>query len=152
MQGSRPRPYRVRIGVKVLDDAAWSRVEEAMAGQAVFLARLLSGEMPREIEEAFAATRLSLFPAASRDLASECSCPDWGNPCKHVAAVYYLLADGFDRDPFLIFAWRGRPRERLLEEFGALRGVDAAHPATARSPRRPTAWPRAASPRRCRPR
>jgi uncharacterized Zn finger protein len=128
VQGSRPRPYHVRIGVKVLDDAAWGRVEEAMAGQAVFLARLLSGEMPREIEDAFAAARLSLFPTTSGDLATDCSCPDWGNPCKHVAAVYYLLAEAFDGDPFLIFAWRGRPRERLLEDLRALRGVDAGTP------------------------
>lgn len=122
VQGSRPRPYRVSIGVTVLDDDAWARVEEAMAGQAVFLARLLAGEMPHEIEDVFAATGLSLFPATAGDLDTDCSCPDWGNPCKHIAAVYYLLAEAFDRDPFLIFAWRGRPRERLLTELRALRG------------------------------
>lgn len=125
VQGSRARPYRVRIGVKVLGDADWGRVEEAMASQAVFLARLLAGEMPPEIEDVFAAAGLSLFPTSSRSLQTECSCPDSGNPCKHIAAVYYLLAEAFDRDPFLIFAWRGRPRERLLTELRALRGVGA---------------------------
>ena len=104
VQGSRARPYSVSIGVTVLDDTDWARVEEAMASQALFLARLLAGEMPREIEDAFAATGLSLFPATADDLATDCSCPDWENPCKHVAAVYYLLAEAFDRDPFLIFA------------------------------------------------
>ena len=99
-----------------------------MASQALFLARLLAGEMPREIEDAFAATGLSLFPATADDLATDCSCPDWENPCKHVAAVYYLLAEAFDRDPFLIFAWRGRPRERLLAELRALRGEGAGAP------------------------
>jgi uncharacterized Zn finger protein len=123
VQGSRARPYGVSIGVKVLDDGDWARVEEAMASQAVFLARLLAGEMPHEIEDAFAATGLSLFPATAGDLHTDCSCPDWENPCKHIAAVYYLLAEAFDRDPFLIFAWRGRPRERLLAELRALRGV-----------------------------
>ena len=122
VQGSRKRPYDVRIGVAVLGDADWARVEEAMASRAVFLARLLAGEMPNEIEEAFAATRLSLFPATADDLESDCSCPDWENPCKHIAAVYYLLAEAFDRDPFLIFAWRGRSRERLLTELRTLRG------------------------------
>ena len=122
VQGSRVRPYGVSIGVTVLGDADWARVEEAMASQAVFLARLLGGEMPHEIEDAFAATGLSLFPATADDLATNCSCPDWENPCKHIAAVYYLLAEAFDRDPFLIFAWRGRPRERLLTELRALRG------------------------------
>ena len=122
VQGSRARPYDVSIGVTTLDDADWARVEEAMASQAVFLARLLAGEMPPEIEDAFATAGLSLFPGTADDLATGCSCPDWENPCKHIAAVYYLLAEAFDRDPFLIFAWRGRPRERLLGELRALRG------------------------------
>ncbi len=121
VQGSRPRPYEVRIVVKTLSDADWRRAEEAMAGQALFLARLLAGEMPLEIEEAFAACRLSLFPSSARDLSTDCTCPDWGNPCKHVAAAYYLLAESFDADPFLIFAWRGRPKDQLLEDLRALR-------------------------------
>ncbi len=128
VQGSRARPYSVSIGVTVLDDADWARVEEAMVSQAVFLARLLAGEMPHEIGDAFAATGLSLFPGTADDLATDCSCPDWENPCKHVAAVYYLLAEAFDRDPFLIFTWRGRPRERLLAELRALRAVGAGTP------------------------
>jgi uncharacterized Zn finger protein len=123
VQGSRVRPYSVTIGVTILNDADWTRVEEAMASQAVFLARLLAGEMPHEIGEAFAAAGLSLFPATADDLDTDCSCPDWENPCKHIAAVYYLLAEAFDRDPFLIFAWRGRPRERLLAELRELRGL-----------------------------
>ena len=130
VQGSRARPYSVSIGVTVLADADWARVEETMASQAVFLARLLAGEMPHEIGDAFAATGLSLFPASADDLATDCSCPDWENPCKHIAAVYYLLAEAFDRDPFLIFAWRGRRRERLLTELRALRGRRAGSPAS----------------------
>ena len=130
VQGSRARPYNVRIGVTVLDDAEWARVEESMASQAVFLARLLAGEMPHEIEDAFGAIGLSLFPAAADDLDTDCSCPDWENPCKHIAAVYYLLAEAFDRDPFLIFAWRGRPREHLLDDLRALRGRGAGTPAS----------------------
>ncbi|MFH0750691.1 MAG: SWIM zinc finger family protein [Chloroflexota bacterium] len=130
VQGSRARPYSVSIGVTVLGDTDWARVEEAMASQAVFLARLLAGEMPHEIGDAFAATGLSLFPGTADDLDTDCSCPDWENPCKHIAAVYYLLAEAFDRDPFLIFAWRGRPRERLLTELRALRGRGAGTPAS----------------------
>ncbi len=125
VQGSRARPYNVSIGVTVLDDPDWARVEESMASRAVFLARLLAGEMPHEVGDAFAAAGLSLFPASTGDLDTGCSCPDWENPCKHIAAVYYLLAEAFDRDPFLIFAWRGRPRERLLADLRALRNVGA---------------------------
>lgn len=117
VQGSRAKPYRVRIRTLTLSQKDWARVEEAMASRAVFLAKLLAGEMPRDIEETFAETRLSLFPATARDLTTDCSCPDWANPCKHIAATYYLLAEAFDADPFLIFRWRGRDREQLLERL-----------------------------------
>src|SRR5215472_10435625 len=121
VQGSRVRPYRVRLAVETLDEADWERAERAMAAKAVFAARLLAGEMPHEIEQTFAACRLSLFPTSASQLASSCTCPDAANPCKHVAAVFYLLAEAFDGDPFLVFAWRGRTREELLERLAALR-------------------------------
>jgi uncharacterized Zn finger protein len=85
-----------------------------MASSAVFAARLLDDEMPDEIEEAFAESSTSLFPPSLDEINSACSCPDWENPCKHIAAVYYLLAEAFDADPFLIFAWRGRGKDELL--------------------------------------
>jgi uncharacterized Zn finger protein len=124
VQGSRVRPYKVRLEVPVLTEPEWVRVEQAMANQAAFAAVLLAGEMPPDIEKAFADAGLSLFPAAVRELISSCSCPDWSNPCKHVAAVYYLLAEAFDDDPFLILAWRGRDRDELLDRLRALRGAE----------------------------
>jgi uncharacterized Zn finger protein len=130
VQGSRSKPYRVFIETEVLTDAEWGRIEDVMASRAVFLAKLLAGEMPEEIEEAFVECSTTLFPAPGDDLdddlVSACSCPDWENPCKHVAAVFYLMAEAFDRDPFLIFAWRGRDKERLLAGLRQRRrGTDA---------------------------
>jgi uncharacterized Zn finger protein len=115
VQGSRPRPYNVEIHLKPLSDQDWDRVTDAMADQAIFAAKLLAGEMPTNIEEAFSAVQLSLFPTAARELETDCSCPDWANPCKHIAAVYYLLAERFDEDPFLIFKLRGRTKEQIIE-------------------------------------
>ncbi|MGW4405517.1 SWIM zinc finger family protein [Nonomuraea sp. NPDC004702] len=111
VQGSRPKPYDVVVRIDVYGEDVWARLEEAVAAQAVHRARLLAGEMPVEIEELFAAHGVDLFP---RDLDMECSCPDWGFPCKHLSAVLYLLAESFDDDPFLVLAWRGRTREQLL--------------------------------------
>ena len=82
--------------------------------------------MPQDIEEAFTSCKLSLFPASRGDLATECSCPDWANPCKHIAATYYILAEKFDEDPFLIFSWRGRTKEQLTLRLRELRGTLAA--------------------------
>src|SRR5204862_3418808 len=92
----------------------WKRVVKALGGQAVFAAKLLAGEMPQDIEKVFADVDLSLFPEKAKDLTTDCSCPDWSNPCKHVAAVYYLLGEEFDRDPFLLFRLRGLSREELF--------------------------------------
>ena len=114
VQGSQPRPYNVKIRLEPLSDQDWDKVTDAMASQAIFAAKLLAGEMPNTIEEAFASVHVSLFPTALRELKTDCSCPDWANPCKHIAAVYYLLAERFDEDPFLIFKLRGRTKEQII--------------------------------------
>ena len=128
VQGSRPKPYRVQIQVTPLTTAQWRKVEQALAAQALFRARLLAGEMPPEIEEVFAGCGTPLFPRSARDLDMSCSCPDWGVPCKHLAAVCYVLAEAFDLDPFGILAWRGRGREDLLAAM-RLTGREADEPA-----------------------
>jgi uncharacterized Zn finger protein len=120
VQGSRPRPYDVRIAVLPLTTAQWRRVQERLASQALFRAKLLAGEMPHEIEDVFAECGTPLFPRSVTDLDMHCSCPDWGVPCKHLAAVCYVLAEEFDRDPFAMLAWRGKARDDLLT---ALRGI-----------------------------
>ena len=114
VQGSRPAPYKVTIKVLPLTTAQWRDVEARLASQAVFRAKLLAGEMPHEIEEVFAGCGTPLFPRSAADLDMRCSCPDWGVPCKHLAAVCYVLAEEFDEDPFAMLAWRGRGKDELL--------------------------------------
>jgi uncharacterized Zn finger protein len=126
VQGSRPRPYQVRIGVLPLTTAQWQRVQQRLAGQALFRAKLLAGEMPHEIEEVFADCGTPLFPRLASDLDMRCSCPDWGVPCKHLAAVCYVLAEEFDRDPFAMLAWRGKGRDELLAALRQIQGGPAA--------------------------
>jgi uncharacterized Zn finger protein len=126
VQGSRPSPYRVTIEIAPLSEREWKKVAEALSAQALFAAKLLAGEMPQEIETVFTSAGVSLFPRRSKDLETDCSCPDWSNPCKHVAAVYYLLGEEFDRDPFLIFKLRGAEREELVARLGAFQTPVAA--------------------------
>ncbi|MEV4252774.1 SWIM zinc finger family protein [Spirillospora sp. NPDC049652] len=128
VQGSVEEPYEVALGIDAIDDAGWRRVEAELASRAVFRARLLAGEMPPEIEEVFAGLGLSLFPESAADLHLMCDCPDWGDPCKHAAAVLYLLAESFDDDPFLILAWNGRTRDELLTALRRAPAEDAPDP------------------------
>ena len=122
VQGSRPKPYRARIGVTAFGKGQWAQVEQALADDAWYAASLLSGELPADIEDVFGAAGLSLFPSGRGDLAMDCSCPDWEEPCKHLAAVFYLVAEAFDEDPFAILRWRGRDRADLLANVRARRG------------------------------
>ena len=139
VQGSRPQPYKVSIGVLPLTTPQWREVERRLASQALFRAKLLAGEMPAEIERVFADCGTPLFPRSAADLDMRCSCPDWEVPCKHLAAVCYVLAEAFDDDPFGMLAWRGRGRDELL---AALRragprhgaGTDARAPVAASAP------------------
>ena len=117
VQGSRPKPYHIKLEVKTLSASDWQKLVKVLSRQAIFSAKLLMGEMPLDIEKAFREAELSLFPEKLKDLKTDCSCPDWSNPCKHIAAVYYLLAEEFDRDPFLIFKLRGMSREDLIAKL-----------------------------------
>ena len=118
VQGSRSHPYAVVVRFQPLSPAQWYQIAKALGGRFISLARLLAGEMPEDIEDVFEGAKLSLFPHRLRDLETACSCPDWSNPCKHTAAVFYLLAEEFDRDPFLLFKLRGLAREELFELLG----------------------------------
>jgi len=117
VQGSMRTPYKISIKINHLTDAEWDKVIDALAEQAIFSAQLLAGEMPQDIEQAFEKAKVSLFPAARRDLETECSCPDYSNPCKHIAATHYILGERFDEDPFLIFRLRGRTQEQVMQEL-----------------------------------
>ena len=131
VQGTRPQPYKVTIKLKPLSDRQWDKVIDALSGQALFAAQLLAGEMPQEIDAVFAAAGSSLFPSTEGELETECSCPDWANPCKHVAATHYILAEQLDEDPFLLFRLRGRTQEQVM---AALRSRRSDTPRAAAEP------------------
>ncbi len=112
VQGSRARPYRVTIRVREFTEDEWVRVIDAIAGRAAHAAALLDGELLPEVLADADAVGVDLLPGAG-ELGLTCSCPDWAVPCKHAAAVCYLMADVLDEDPFALFLVRGRGREEL---------------------------------------
>lgn len=109
--------YRTTIAPGVIDEARWATIVARIGSRASLVTRLLLGEMPDAIEEAFESAGVHLLPHASARPKTACSCPDYANPCKHVAGLYYVLAARLDRDPFLMFELRGLPRERLRAEL-----------------------------------
>jgi len=108
--------YEVEIRLAPLAEKDWKRAVLAIGTRAAFVAKLLTGQMPDDIETAFKGAKHTLLPASERDFArADCSCPDWVRPCKHIAGVYYRLARLLDRDPLLLFELRGIPRDRLRD-------------------------------------
>jgi uncharacterized Zn finger protein len=130
VQGRRRTPYRVRLRVRQFTATEWSAVIDAIASRSGHAAALFDGELLPEIVDDAAAAGVELFPGAG-ELVPSCSCPDWADPCKHAAAVCYLVAQALDEDPFGLFHLRGRPRDRLLadvrESRHAVPAVDAEH-------------------------
>jgi hypothetical protein len=104
----------------------WAHVDAELAARVGFVARLMAGEVPPDLEDVFDAASVALFPRAWAQLDSTCSCPDWENPCKHIAAVLYVFADQLDADPWLLLEWRGRTRDQVLAPLRA--DVDAGSP------------------------
>lgn len=119
--------FEVEIHFPPLNDASWRKIVDKLASQAIYSARLLSGEIPPEVMEVFAESGAPLFPSADK-LQASCTCPDWEVPCKHIAGVYYYLADQFEKDPFLLFYFRGRSKDDFMDALRAHRRD--AHPET----------------------
>ncbi|MEL6384497.1 MAG: SWIM zinc finger family protein [Cyanobacteria bacterium J06626_18] len=109
--------YNTVIDFEPISKAKWAAVIALIASKASLISRLLLNEIPDNIEDSFKTLGLNLLPASKKDFETRCSCPDYSNPCKHIAGVYYLIAAELDRDPFLLFELRGLPREALKAEL-----------------------------------
>ncbi|MGB8702863.1 MAG: SWIM zinc finger family protein [Thermosynechococcaceae cyanobacterium] len=109
--------YSTTIEFKQISPANWSAAIAYVASKASLISRLMLNEIPDNIDDAFAKLDLHLLPYRKDDFKTKCSCPDWSNPCKHVAGVYFLFAAQLDEDPFLLFELRGLSREALQKEL-----------------------------------
>jgi hypothetical protein len=142
VQGSRPELYKVTVRVRTYSEKEWDRTLAAVASQVGHLAALLDGEMPPGVADDLAAAKIDLLPGAG-EVQPRCTCPDWAEPCKHSAAVCYLVADTLDADPFLLFLMRGRDRDSLLAGLRAKRaasGTRAGRGSADLGPGQATAW------------
>ncbi|QRP44003.1 SWIM zinc finger family protein [Amycolatopsis sp. FDAARGOS 1241] len=133
VRGSRPEPYRVTIRMREFTPEEWSRLLDVIGRRLGHTAALLDGELPEELAAQAREAGADLLPGPG-DLRPRCSCPDSANPCKHVAAVYYLVADEVDADPFVLFKLRGRPRDEVLATLRSLRTPDRPKRARVRDP------------------
>lgn len=109
--------YKVKIEITRVAPRQWTKIISRISGNAAFVSQLLLNEMPAEIATAFSGVAVPLLPRRAADFKTNCSCPDYANPCKHIAGVYYRVAAMLDADPFLMFGLRGLSREKLQQEL-----------------------------------
>jgi uncharacterized Zn finger protein len=137
VQGAAPEPYRSEISFRAVSGAAKASLLAELRQRPMLVARLLVSDLPPETEEIFHAAGCPFFPQREDDLESRCTCPDYANPCKHLAAIFCLLGDEIARAPLLLLALRGITRADLI---GAPDTAAATEPAeTAAPPADPTA-------------
>ncbi|MBL0312159.1 MAG: SWIM zinc finger family protein [Holophagaceae bacterium] len=129
------KTYTVTLGLPALTQSQWERAFQRLSQESRFVASLLAGEMPQGMDETFRESGASLYPRVPKELQTHCDCPDWANPCKHVAAVCYVMAEALDRDPWLLFDLRGKTRADVLLALQAL--VDQATPEAPKKRGRP---------------
>lgn len=115
VQGSRSKPYVTTLELQPHKEEGWTRLTHALVAQAGWVAQLLNGTMPPDIETHFENENLALFPTRNSELITGCNCPEKARPCKHIAAVHYAFAEALEGDPFLLFKLRGLDREELIE-------------------------------------
>ncbi|MFF9767803.1 SWIM zinc finger family protein [Streptomyces sp. NPDC014636] len=129
VRGSRPRPYRVQVRVRTLEDEDWERFLNAAADRPGHIAALLDKELPHSLADC----GVPLLPGPG-DLVPRCSCPDSGHPCKHAAALCYQTARLLDADPFVLLLLRGRGEKELLDTLSRRSAARAARAAQERQP------------------
>ncbi|TFI55399.1 hypothetical protein BLD44_004835 [Mastigocladus laminosus UU774] len=105
--------YHIEIEIKAINKTNWKQAIDKLSSKASIVSRLLLNEVPENIEDTFAELGLHLLPHSRKDFTTSCSCPDYANPCKHIAGVYYLVASQLDNNPFLLFELRGLSKAEL---------------------------------------
>jgi len=98
--------YEVQITIQPLADPDWKRIQAECSGRVGSLLDLLGGQLGKGVMEVICDRDKGIFPAP-KEIRMSCSCPDWADMCKHVAATMYGVGVRFDADPALFFKLRG---------------------------------------------
>jgi uncharacterized Zn finger protein len=117
--------YRQTILIKPLKPATWSRIKTECAGKIDSLIELLQGRMSDAVMRVITRPGDGLFPQPS-EIELDCSCPDWAEMCKHVAAALYGVGSRLDQKPELLFVLRGVDHLELVDQAGSAANLDRA--------------------------
>ena len=114
VQGGSQEPYRIELRFDVMPAKAKREILAKLKARPLLVAQLLVRNLPEMVDLLFRAAGYPLVPSAANSFSSSCSCPDYANPCKHIAAVLFLLTEAFEQDPLRLLTLRGITREDLV--------------------------------------
>lgn len=117
VQGSRSSPYKIEIAFPLAGEESWNKIFSYLMEKPEIISHMLTGELLPEVEEAFRKAKSPMIPEKSSEITMDCDCPDYANPCKHIAAVFYVLADNLDEDPFLLFQLKGKKKDEVMRSI-----------------------------------
>ncbi len=120
VQGTQARPYKITVSLKPFSEKKWERVYTIVAENPLQYALLRAHKLNDDFLDLLSDHGISLLPGSTREIKASCSCPDVANPCKHIAAVIYIVGEALDENPFLLFQMRGQPFEDFLESVRKL--------------------------------
>jgi uncharacterized Zn finger protein len=115
VQGTVEIPYEQKINLKEFTDKEKNQIKTILKSRYDFLSSLIAGDFPQEFYDMLKSLNVELFPDSWEDIETSCSCPDWANPCKHIASVFYIIARELDKDPIILFEMHGIDREEIIE-------------------------------------
>ena len=111
--GSSGKPYNITIQIDPLSKERWEALKKRCLGKISSLLDLLQGRLSKEVLEEFCNKETGLFPTPA-EMHKNCSCPDWADLCKHLAAVLYAIGARLDEEPKLFFTLRQIDENELL--------------------------------------
>jgi uncharacterized Zn finger protein len=114
--------YSIEIGIKPLPRKTWLAIKTECAGKIGSMVELLQGRLSQSVMEIITRPKSGLFPSPS-EIKLDCSCPDWADMCKHVAAALYGVGTRLDERPELLFALRKVDHLELIEQAGNVKAI-----------------------------
>ncbi len=104
VKGTRPRPYKVSLKLWKFTQKEKKAITRLITDSPYYLSQLEARILPSELYDDLVKMGIKVFPETWKDLSMKCSCPDWAVPCKHLAAVVYIIANEIDKNPFIVFS------------------------------------------------